>query len=368
MAAAGAIVALVTAAVGGGGQMTTADRVASAGWWPTSGSPARAGYVGTPACAPCHAGVTAIQPSTAMARTAGPAARSDVLRAIPRLSFSRGGYDYAIASSGAAPAYTVSDGERSVSAPLAWVFGVGSVGQSFLFERDGAFHEARVSYYASLHGLAFTPGRAIQAPRDLAEAMARRVDPAELRRCFGCHTTAPTTSNTFDPAKAVPGITCEACHGPGREHVDAMHRPPAAKRDAAILNPMRLGPAESVDFCGACHLTFWDVTVGGETGIAAMRSQPFRLQSSRCWRTPDARLTCVACHDPHRPLVSDAAAYDTRCLACHVTPGMEPTAERHERACPVGTSRCTGCHMPKYDAPDMHQDFTDHRIQRPRRS
>jgi hypothetical protein len=367
VAAAGAIAALAGVALAAGGQMTTADRMTGAGWWPTKGSAPRADYVGTQACVPCHAGLTSVQPSTAMARTATTAARSDVLRAVPRLTFRNGSYEHEIVSSGEPPVYTVSDGQRSLSAPLAWVFGVGSVGQSFLFERDGAFHEARVSYYESLHGLAFTPGRAINAPRDLSEAMGRKVDADEVRRCFGCHTTAPTASGRFDAAKAIPGITCEGCHGPGRSHVDAMARPPGEKKDSAILNPMRLAPAEAVDFCGACHMTFWDITVAGEKGIAAMRSQPFRLQSSRCWRTPDARLSCVACHDPHRPLVTGAAAYDARCLACHVTPGVEPTGERRGRACPVATSKCTDCHMPKYDAPDMHHEFTDHLIQVPRR-
>jgi hypothetical protein len=366
VAAIGALAALVNAAAAGG-QMATADRMSSAGWWPTKGAPPRSDYVGTQACAPCHAALTSVQPTTAMARTATTAARSDVLRVSPRLNFTSAGYSYEIVSEGAAPTYTVSDGERSASAPLAWVFGVGSVGQSFMFERDGAFHEARVSYYESLHALGFTPGRAVQAPHDVAEAMARRVDAVELSRCFGCHTTAPTAAGKFDAAKAIAGITCEACHGPGRRHVEAMNRPPAARRDVAILNPMRLTPAESVDFCGSCHMTFWDITLAGEKGIAALRSQPYRLQSSRCWRTQDARLTCVACHDPHRPLVTDAGAYDSRCLACHVTSGAAPTHDRPGRACPVGTSRCSECHMPKYDVPDMHHEFTDHLIQVPRR-
>ena len=357
---------IVSVAVAGGGQMTTADRVASGTWWPTRGNPARAEYVETKACVPCHAALTAVQPSTSMARTAMIAANSLVLRASPRLSFTSDGYRYEIAPGGAAPIYTVSDGRGSTSAPLSWVFGAGSVGQSFLFEREGSFREARVSYYDALHALAFTPGRAMRGPQDIATAMARRVDAAELPRCFGCHTTAPTTNGTFNAATAIPGITCEACHGPGRSHVEAMNAPASARKDTAILNPMRLTPAESVDFCGACHATFWDVTVSGERGIAAMRSQPFRLQSSRCWRTPDARLTCVACHDPHRPLVREATAYDARCLACHVAADSQPTHDRPGRACPVATSRCTECHMPKYDIPDMHRAFTDHRIQRPR--
>jgi Cytochrome c554 and c-prime len=267
-----------------------------------------------------------------------------------------------------APLYTVSSGTQSSSARLTWAFGAGKVGQSFLFDRDGTVHEARAGYFDSIHTLAFTPGRAVTAPRDLAEAMARPVDQAELRRCFACHTTAPTTEGKFDPSRAIPGVTCEACHGPGRRHAEAMKLPRNVGGDAPLLNPANLRPEESVDFCGACHATFFDIALNGTQGTPALRSQPYRLQLSQCWKAGrDARLTCIACHNPHRPLVTDAPAYDDRCLSCHVTAGTEPTSERAGRACPVGSSRCATCHMPKYDVPDMHHEFTDHRIQVPQR-
>ena len=34
-------------------------------------------------------------------------------------------------------------------------------------------------------------------------------------------------------------------------------------------------------------------------------------------QTEDSRLTCIACHDPHEPLVRDASFYDQECLSCH---------------------------------------------------
>ena len=39
---------------------------------------------------------------------------------------------------------------------------------------------------------------------------------------------------------------------------------------------------------------------------------------SRFWATAgDPRITCIACHNPHQPLVHSTAAYDIKCLACH---------------------------------------------------
>lgn len=194
--------------------------------------------------------------------------------------------------------------------------------------------------------------------------MARPVDEAETRRCFACHTTASTTpAGGVDFTGLIPGVTCEACHGPGREHVIAIRAGRLKEGRAAIVNPKRLDAADGVDFCGSCHATFWDVKLANERGVAALRSQPHRLQSSRCWsQGGDARLTCVACHDPHQPLVRDATSYDQKCLSCHVGARATPTASHPGGACKAGTAKCASCHMPKYEVPDMHFQFTDHLI------
>jgi len=352
----------IAAGIVAGGQLATADRIRGPGWWPTKGTAPLADYVGAAACRDCHPAQSARQPSTSMARTAGRADRSDVLRESPQLTFNSAGYAYSIVSEGARSLYRVAKDGQASSAPLTWAFGDGKVGQSYLFDRDGAFYEARVSYFRSVHTLDFTPGRALVAPRGIDEAMGRRIDDKELRRCFACHTTASTAGGRFDPSSAVPGITCEACHGPGRRHAEVMKQPQRVTGNAPMLNPATLRPEDSVDFCGACHATFWDVTLAGMTGIPAMRSQPYRLSASRCWGQGDARLTCTACHDPHRPLESNPRAYDDRCLSCHVSAGAQPSAEHPGRACPVGTAGCPDCHMPKFDVPQMKHRFTDHHI------
>jgi hypothetical protein len=117
-----------------------------------------------------------------------------------------------------------------------------------------------------------------------------------------------------------------------------------------------------VDFCGACHGTFWDVTLAGEEPARKLRSQPYRLESSRCWGQGDDRITCTACHDAHQPLVRDPLAYDARCSSCHADGRSAPTPERPGRACRIARSGCVTCHMPKYDVPEMHYSFTDHLI------
>jgi hypothetical protein len=141
-----------------------------------------------------------------------------------------------------------------------------------------------------------------------------------------------------------------------------MERAGPVKPRGTLLDPGLLDPSAAVDFCGACHKTFWDVKLAHETGLAALRSQPYRLQSSKCWGGGDERLTCVACHDPHKPLVEVARSYDGPCLGCHRA-GAAVDSQPRARACPVARADCVTCHMPKYDVPEMHVSFTDHLIQ-----
>ena len=302
-----------------------------------------------------------------MGRTAAFVGDSDILASHGRLTFQTGPISYQITTASGKSMYTVTDGKRTISAPLVWAFGDGHVGQSYLFERDGNLFESRVSYFGNLKALDFTPGRKLTDAKDLEQAMARPVTGSEVVRCFACHATASTINDKFERSAIIPGITCEACHGPGRNHViagEALLRGEAAKTEGTIFNPSTLTPSDAVDFCGSCHGTYWDVKLQGLAGKANIRAQPYRLEKSRCWGTKgDSRLTCVACHDPHQPLVRDSSSYDKNCLSCHVaTASVKVTADHPGPGCKVSTKDCASCHMLKYDDELMHYKFTDHDI------
>jgi len=350
-------------------QLSTYDHLTEPGWWPRREPSSRKEFSGNAACAKCHARITASQENTPMARTLMPAASADVLHSGNDFSFRNGKYLYQIKQKSAGPELTVTDGEHTVATNLVWAFGSGKLGQSYLFLRDGNYRESRVTYFSSLKNLNFTPTRALLSPHDLEEAEARPVDIAEVRRCFGCHSLGANVGGQLDTSKASLGVTCEACHGPGLKHLQAME---ASQLEGGvgeeagrklIFNPGRLSPGDTVDFCGSCHGTWRDVKLARVTGISNVRAQPYRLMSSKCWGQGDERLTCIACHNPHEPLSTDAAGYDSKCLACHVgSPAFEPTKDHPGAACPVATKGCTNCHMPKIEIPDMHSAFADHLI------
>jgi hypothetical protein len=370
--------------------MLTASRVQLPGWWPTKGDASRDSYAGTAVCARCHASKVASQQKHSMARAAVHAGDAEILRQHDHLSFRVGPYREEIVTKGGKSVLTVSSngGTAPLSVDLLWAFGVGRMGQTYVYEKNGSYNESHLTFFASSQDLNITPGQSPATPRSREEAAGRRMPPAESRSCFACHTTASVTNNQLDEKSAVPGVTCEACHGPGASHVAAMNSGQQEQDAQLIMDPSRLDPVASVDFCGACHRTQEDVV--SDVGLSALnlRFAPYRLENSKCWSKPDARLTCVACHDPHQPLEHDSACYDSRCLQCHANrPGAKiavdsrgsdhpdsahpdsdhPNLNHPGAACPVSTKNCTTCHMPKVESAIQHSTFTDHWIAKPLR-
>jgi Cytochrome c554 and c-prime len=342
-------------------QLATEERLRKAGWWPTKGSFPRDSFVGDSACAKCHSDIVAVQKSSAMAQTATRAPDSELLAKHP-LSYKLGPYAFQAARNGSTATYSVADTTNSFSTSLQWAFGI-RMGQSYLFERNGGMYMAPLTYYPEAGLWDFTVDQPHAVPESLEKAIGRRLRDDEIRGCFNCHNTAATVRDRFDPEHSIPGVTCEACHGPGADHVAAAKAGLVEQGTPMIMNPNRLNPVEAVDFCGACHRTWWDVTLSGSTGLKSLRFPPYRIENSRCWGKGDARLTCVACHDPHGALARDSASYDPRCLTCHVNSvGAKTTADHPGAACPKARKDCVSCHMQKYQVVDIPVQFTDHQI------
>jgi Cytochrome c554 and c-prime len=343
----------------------TKERVNSQRWWPTKGTVPFAAFAGANACGECHSKKTSSQMTTPMAQAAVRLAEQAPSREIVAGTLQLGPYLYRISSGQLGSRLAVSSGKESISASIAWIFGAGVHGRTYILDQGGALYESQVSSFAGLHGLDLTPGHTAVNAGNLKNALGEQLTTSAAARCFACHTTYSTTDSKFDAARAVPGIRCEQCHGPGVQHIDAIHADEREEAVKAIFDPANLSPVESVDFCGACHRTTVDVVESTEAyGPINVRFQPYRLEKSRCWGNGgDARLTCVACHNPHEPLVHEASSYDQRCLACHAAKGTGASSNSETpAACPVATANCTSCHMPKLDVPEMHAKFTDHFI------
>lgn len=215
--------------------------------------------------------------------------------------------------------------------------------------------------------------------------------------CVFCHNVAPSPGfdagrGTFDTHVAELGVACEACHGPGAEHVARNSSPirryllhASDAPDPSIVNPARLSPERSADVCGRCHgqrMTddigrflahgdpfvpgedlalysaplFADTTLHGEPvfgprfwadGTPRLTAYEYQgLLQSRC--ASEGGLTCTSCHGMHdanpdgqiRPELS-AGAGEGMCVSCH-----EGVRSGHPSSAPHPSASCISCHMP----------------------
>jgi hypothetical protein len=327
-------------------------------------------YVGPQACVKCHQEEAQTQHSTAMGRALEPVAVSDILRTNPQLVFRAGPYTYQIARRGEQSIYTVTNGKEAFSEPILYSFGQGKAGQTYVFRHNGSFYESRVSFFKEIKGLDWTIGYTPEAPPTLDEAAGRPISADEARNCFSCHSTGATTGNQLQLDRLIPGVTCEACHGPGADHITAME----AKdfKNKRIFNPGHMNPDDlAQEFCGSCHRSEAVAANSTLRGINSVRFQPYRMFTSREHDPFDARLSCTACHNPHENPKHEIAFYDAKCFACHrsgeslksaTVAKAEEAQGRDAKPCPVSQQSCVSCHMPKVEIPGSHFQFTDHRI------
>ena len=317
--------------------------------WLAAATPA----AGDQVCVECHRDVVSRFRTTPMAKALDPVAQTEILRGHQSLVFQEGGFQWRIVRNGERSLMTVTGKGEAITVPLLWAFGRGQAGQTYVFERDGALYESRVSFYNALGALDLTMGAQQSRARDIEDAAGRRMDAIGARECFGCHSTGAVSGGRLHLESIVPGVGCESCHGPAEQHVAGVRAgDPLAAKMARLAGRTA---EEMAELCGRCHRTWSQIAQSGPRGVLNVRFQPYRLTNSKCFDTADARLACSACHDPHGPLETRAASYDARCLACH-------SAAAHTKTCRVAKANCVTCHMPKIALPGAHANFTDHQI------
>jgi len=297
-------------------------------------------------CAGCHEKEVSRFRGTPMAKALEPAGEAGILRTHPLMTFQDGDFQYRIVREGERSIMTVTGKGATITALLLWAFGRGQAGQTYVFERDGAFYESRVSFYGALGGLDLTIGAQRSQGMGIDGAAGRRMDAIGARECFGCHSTGGVSGGRLHLESMTPGVGCESCHGSAKQHVAAAAAMPKLSGRAA---------GEMSELCGRCHRTWSQIALKGPRGVSNIRFQPYRLTNSKCFDAADARISCAACHDPHGELETTAAAYDVRCTACHST-------KLQAKTCKVAKADCVTCHMPKIELPGAHARFTDHQI------
>lgn len=242
--------------------------------------------------------------------------------------------------------------------------------------------------------------------------------------CIQCHATAgqprqDAKTAVIDSRAAELGISCEACHGPGAEHVRAnadprrrydFHR--SQKPDPTIFNPARADHVKSSETCGQCHAirmkarpAEWQqegfpFSPGGDIetcapqhrfdeavlrappadprrhlaegsywsdGMVRVSGRDFSAMSgSACYKRGE--LSCLSCHSMHSYASNDDQIAPGRegnaaCIQCHTPYAAKLEQHTHHRAGSSG-SLCYNCHMP-HTAYGLLKAIRSHHIDSP---
>lgn len=183
-------------------------------------------------------------------------------------------------------------------------------------------------------------------------------------RCVECHNTwvehLPGSRNQYRRDDWILGVTCEVCHGPGRDHVSFHQKNPLEKEPRDVVRPARLSRERRMDLCAQCHSNalkhrgpafsyrpgepledFYFSLRTSRPEDDHVANQTTYLRQSRCFQKSDS-LTCVTCHNPHQPR-SAANAGAASCQTCHANTDC---SERIRLPNAV-QDQCIQCHMPE---------------------
>jgi hypothetical protein len=208
-------------------------------------------FAGDRACGECHKKIFASAGNSGMAQAMEPVGESKILSENPKLKMSVGPYTYEITRNGKQSSYSVTDGKDTISFPIAYAFGQGKMGQTYVLERDGKFYESLVSFYNEPKALDFTIGAPRGVPKSLTDAAGRLLSANEVASCFSCHApSAVAGGSQLRLEKLTHGVGCEACHGPGGQHITAVKAGDTPAK--SIFNPgLMSGDELTQQFCAA---------------------------------------------------------------------------------------------------------------------
>ena len=378
-------------------------------------------FVGAPVCAGCHESQARAWQASTHARAGGAPGAVDVLAPFNGAPIRFADAEVFPRSSGGRFTFTVR--QAGADDRLLNVDGIvggghmqGGGTQGFLTRTaDGTwrflpfdFSRQKGTWFCNTIGkgnrgwVPITPALAITDCSDWPPARVLGDEP-RFSNCQSCHgsqvdITLDTIARAYRTSIQSLGINCESCHGPGGAHVELVRNPAAMATGAIGMTPLAtLGKDQSLGTCWQCHALKDQLRPGYASGMnlagfysirlpqlgdAALRAdgrtRTFAYQeghlSSECYRF--GGMTCTSCHDPHSQTYRDVTGApltgrfdDRQCTSCHAS--KAGSTSRHTRHTEGSAgSRCTACHMPYLQQPELGTAIpyarADHTIPVPR--
>ncbi len=268
-----------------------------------------------------------------------------------------------------------------------YIVGSGQHTNSHIFNTNGYFYQAPITFYTQKKQWDLAPGF-----ENGANSRFGRMIQLE---CMSCHNGYPhfedNSDNKYVSVKT--GIDCERCHGPGSMHVELKMAGKIVDTskgpDYSIVNPRRLSTELQNNICQRCHLqgiavlndgkTFFDFRPGmklsevmnvfmpqyeGAQDKMIMASHVERMKKSNCY-VSSGKMSCITCHNPHISVkVTPRTQYINACKSCHGNNDNSGCTE-NEAVRMAKNNDCVTCHMPRNGSIDIpHVAVTDHYIRK----
>jgi len=344
-------------------------------------APAPAAFVGSEACAGCHAADAAAWRASQHARAIQVADPNTVLADFRQPGFSISDDGYRISEVG----------------KVKYTFGVEPL-QQYLVEAPGGRLQAYTHAWDTNAKRWFDlyPGETL-APGDELHWSGRQQNWNYM--CADCHSTDvrkgyDPASRSYDTRFAELAVGCEACHGPGSAHVEWARTKSGARgragargerggargaRDPGSGNGVRSRPRPDdaeIEACAPCHSRRTQLSEGWRAGDHFLDFyRPSLVEEPTYWADGQQRaedytwgsflqsrmyahgVTCSDCHEPHGgKLRADGNAL---CERCHSAEKYDAPAHHFHRAGSAG-AQCVACHMPAttYMQADARRDHT----------
>ena len=132
------------------------------------------------------------------------------------------------------------------------------------------------------------------------------------QKCFGCHATGYFVSQR---KYIEPGVGCEACHGPGREHFDV------GGSIETIINLSKLSPELNRMICGQCHSRGKDPS-GAHPFPVMSDGKPFQPGKDLTLGFIDNQPITVTKGGEYSTFVNSPGLYSYQlCTDCHASHG-----------------------------------------------
>jgi len=226
--------------------------------------------------------------------------------------------------------------------------------------------------------------------------------------CAECHSTNvrlnyDVADDTYATTWSEIDVGCEACHGPGSNHINAAQAGTLASNSGLLvdlddrgdavwqMNPatgiaersrLAMAPQQQPESCGRCHarraLISEDYEYGqplAHTHRPALLREPLYYPDGQIRdevyvygsflqsRMYQAGVSCSDCHNPHSQQLHTGPDPDLVCAQCHLPEKFAATSHHQHEA---GQVPCVDCHMPSsvYMGVDPRRDHSL-RIPRP---